>query len=239
MPCVSHENPGMEDSLALGHIFTHVWNCHTVLLTLFLPLENSLTRVSFIWGCIDRPVCVSKSALSNQTTTKSCFCYQWDTPTSLLIIPSPQKENNEDVDWYVIDLSDIQNKQHQEQTSLFVFIMFCRSVYCTFHPISRQTVKYWYCSLETTDFTAACCFMQRQRRPCSWRGMLLHCAELIIPLTSVKDHPPSLPTHTHNSTVSLKSNNWLKVASPPIVLKATMKSCCCGAYSSEVKLPVA
>lgn len=75
---------------------------------------------------------------------------------------------------------------------------------------------FWHSEKNNIRNKKAYAFIQCQRRPCSWRWMLLHCAKLIIPATSVKEHPPQHNTHTHahtgNSTVGLNSNNWLKVA---------------------------
>lgn len=45
--------------------------------------------------------------------------------------------------------------------------------------------------LETTGYAGECWFIWQWRRHCCWRWMLLHCAGVIIPITSVT-FPPKL-----------------------------------------------
>lgn len=71
---------------------------------------------------------------------RKLFLLSVTSPTSLLMIPSPQKKNDEDVGRDVmIDLSDVPSGIDKH---ILVHMMLCRSVYCAFHLISRQAVQY-------------------------------------------------------------------------------------------------
>lgn len=115
-------------------VFTHLWNCHTVLLNLsgrnagfpwkrrcgprtLQPSKKRLMRVSFILVCIDWPVCVSRKQFLLSATS----------PTSLRMIPSPQKKSDVDVG-QCLTFPTI-----TPGTNKLVFcFMLCRSVYCAF-----------------------------------------------------------------------------------------------------------
>lgn len=185
-------------------IFTHVWNCHTALLNLsglnagFPAFREQSNEGQFYLGVYWPGLFVCQNQLYRvKPLQKAVFVISDFSNITVNVTKSIKAEWwrcwPRCYNWFVWHSEQITSGTNKH---MLVFIMLCRSVYCVFHLISRQAVKYWYCSLKTTDFTAECCFMQCQSRPCSWRWMLLHCAELIIPVTSVKEQPPHTHTHT-------------------------------------------
>lgn len=236
-------------------VFTHLWNCHMALLNLpglnagfpwkrqcgprtLQPSKKRLMRVSFILVC----VLIGLFVLSRKQ-----FLLSVTPPTSLRMIPSPQKKSDVDVG-QCLTFPTI-----TPGTSKLVFcFMLCRGVYCAFSSNQLTSCQILILQPENHRLYSGMLFhaapektflLETKATSLCWTNYSSDKCERTIPPSHTHTYTRAhTGAHTRNSTAGLNSDNWLKVASLCLstVLKPHDEKLLLRlVYGSDVKLPVA